>query len=51
MLTANVFLLHVFLTLFEAITLSLDVNNGGVMQDAVKDGGSNGNVSKDLVPL
>ena len=42
---------HALLTLLEAITLALDVNDGTVMQHTVKDSGSNRNVSKHIIPL
>lgn len=45
------FLAYKFLSPLEAVGLALDVNNGAVMQDAVQDGGGNGDVCKDLVPL
>ena len=32
------FLLHVFFALFKTVTLPLDVDDGAVMQDTVKDG-------------
>jgi hypothetical protein len=40
-----------FFALFETVALALDVDDGTVMQDAVKDSGSDGHVSEDLVPL
>ena len=36
---------------FQAVRLTLDVDNGAVMQYLIQDGGGNGNVGKDLVPL
>ena len=45
------FLAHKFLAFLEAVRLTLDVNNGAVMQDTVQDSGGNGDVGKDLVPL
>ena len=44
-------LAHKFLAFFQAVRLALDVDNGAVMQDAVQDGGGDGDVGKDLVPL
>ena len=44
-------LAHKFLAFFESVRLALDVDDGAVMQDTIQDGGGNGNVSKDLVPL
>ena len=45
------FLAHEFLTFFQTVRLALDVDHGAVMQNAIQDGGSNGDVGKDLVPL
>ena len=42
---------HEFLALFQTVRLALDVDHGAVMQNAIQDGGSNGDVGKDLVPL
>ena len=47
----QVFLTHKFFALLETIRFALDVDNGTVMQDTVKDSGGNGDVGKDLVPL
>ena len=44
-------LAHKFLAFFEAVRLAFDVNNGAVMQDTIQDGGGDGDVGKDLVPL
>ena len=44
-------LAHKFLALLQAVRLALDVNNSAVMQDAVQDGGGDGDVGKDFVPL
>ncbi len=44
-------LAHKLLALFEPVGLALDVNNGAVVQDAVENGGGDGNVGKNLVPL
>ena len=44
-------LAHKFLAFFQAVRLALDVDNGAVMQDTVQDGGGDGDVGKDLVPL
>jgi hypothetical protein len=44
-------LLHKLLTLLEAIAIALDVDDGAMVQDAVKDGGGDGDVGKDLIPL
>jgi hypothetical protein len=45
------FLAHKFFMFFQAVRLTLDVDNGAVMQYLIQDGGGNGNVGKDLVPL
>ena len=45
------FLAHKFLALLQAVRLTLDIDNGTVMQNAVQDGGGDGDVGKDLVPL
>ncbi len=45
------FLTHKFLAFFQTVRLALDVNDSAVMQDAVQDGGGDGDVGKDLVPL
>ena len=45
------FLTHKFLAFFQTVGLALDVNDSAVMQDAVQDGGGDGDVGKDLVPL
>ncbi len=45
------FLAHKFFMFFQAVRLTLDVDNGAVMQYPIQDGGGNGNVGKDLVPL
>ena len=45
------FFTHKFLAFLKAIRFALDVNDSAVMQDTVEDGGGNGNVGKDLVPL
>ena len=47
----QVFLTHKFFALLETVRFALDVDNGTVMQDTIKDGGGNGDVGKDLVPL
>ena len=44
-------LAHKFLAFFQTVRLALDVNDSAVMQDAVQDGGGDGDVGKDLVPL
>ena len=44
-------LAHKFLAFFQTVRLALDVDNGAVMQDAVQDGGGDGDIGKDLVPL
>ena len=44
-------LAHKFISLFEAVRFALDVNDGAVMQDAIQNGGGNGDVGEDLVPL
>ena len=44
-------LTHKFLALFKPVGLTLDVNDGAVMQDTIQDGRGNGNVGKDLIPL
>ena len=45
------FLAHKFLALLQAVRLTLDVDNGTVMQYTIQDGGGDGDVGKDLVPL
>ena len=45
------FLTHKFLAFFQAVRLTLDVDNGAVMQDTIQDGGGDSDVGKDLVPL
>ncbi len=45
------FLAHKILALLEAVRLALDVNDSAVVQDAVENGGGDGNVGKNLVPL
>ena len=45
------FLAHEFLTFFQTVRLALDVDHGAVVQDAIQDGGGNGDVGKDLIPL
>ena len=44
-------LAHKFFAFLETVRLAFDVNNGAVMQDTVQDGGGDGNIGKDLVPL
>ena len=45
------FLTHKFLAFFQTVRLALDVNDSAVMQDTIQDGGGDGDVGKDLVPL
>ena len=45
------FLAHKFLALLQAVRIALDVNYGAVMQDAIQNGGGDGDVGKDLVAL
>ena len=45
------FLAHEFLAFFQTVRLALDVAHGAVMQNAIQDGGGNGDIGKDLVPL
>ena len=45
------FLAHEFLAFLEAVRFAPDVDDGAVMQDTIQNGGGNGNVGKDLVPL
>ena len=45
------FLAHKFLAFFQAIRLALYGDHGAVMQYPIQDGGGNGDVDKDLVPL
>ena len=45
------FLAHKFLAFFQPVGLTLDVNDSAVMQDTIQDGGGNGDVGKDLIPL
>ena len=44
-------LAHKFLAFFQTVRLALDVNDSAVMQDTIQDGGGDGDVGKDLVPL
>ena len=44
-------LFHVLLAFLEAIALALDVDDGAAMQNTVKNGRSDGNIGKDVVPL
>ena len=44
-------LAHKFLAFLETVRLAFDVNNGAVVQDTIQDGGGDGDVGKDLVPL
>ena len=45
------FLMHKFLAFFQPVRLTLDVDHGAMMQDAVQNGGSNGDIGKNLIPL
>ena len=45
------FLAHKFFAFFQAIRLTLDVDNGAVIQYPIQDGGGNRNIGKDLIPL
>ena len=45
------FLAHEFVAFFQAVRLALDIDHSAVVQDAVQDGGDNGDIDKDLVPL
>lgn len=48
----NVLLLfHIFFTLFQPITLALNVDDGAVMKHTIKDGRGNCHIGKNLVPL
>ena len=42
---------HKLLAFLETVRFAFDVDHGAVMQDTVQDGGGNGDVGKDLVPL
>ena len=44
-------LFHNFFTFFEPVTFALDVYNGAMVKHPVKDGGSNGDIGKDVIPL
>lgn len=44
-------LFHELLALLEPVRLALDVNHATVVQDPVKNGGSDGDIGKDLIPL
>ena len=44
-------LAHKFLAFLETVRLAFDVDHSAVMQDTIQDGGGNGDVGKDLVPL
>lgn len=45
------FLAHKFLAFFQAVRLTLDVDNGAVMQYTIQNSGGDGDVGKDLIPL
>ena len=45
------FVAHKFLALFQTIRLTPDVEHGAVMQNTIQDGGGDGNVGKDFIPL
>ena len=45
------FLAHKFLAFFQPVGLTFDVDDGAVMQDTIQDGGGNGDIGKNLVPL
>ena len=45
------FLAHKFFTFFEPIELALDVDHSTVVQAAIQNGGGDGYVGKDLIPL
>ena len=45
------FLAHKFFAFFQAVRLTLDVDNGAVKQYPIQDGGGDGDVGKDLIPL
>ena len=45
------FLAHKFLAFFQAVGLTLDVNHDTMVQNAVQDGGGNGDIGKKLVSL
>ena len=42
---------HKLLAFLETVGFALDVDDGAVMQDEVKDSGDDGDIRKDLVPL
>ena len=44
-------LLHMFLTFFKSVALALDIDNGAMVEDAIKDGRCDGDVGEHLVPL
>ena len=45
------FLTHEFLSFLQTVRLTLDVDHGAVMQYMIQDGGDNGNIGSDLIPL
>ena len=45
------FLVHEFFLFLQTTRLAFDIDNGAVMQDAVQNGGGDGDVGKDLIPL
>ena len=45
------FLAHEFLAFFQAVRVALDVDNGAMMQYPIQNGGGDGDIGKDLVPL
>ena len=44
-------LAHKFLSFLETVRLAFDVDYRAMVQDTVQDGGGDGDVGKDLVPL
>ncbi len=44
-------LLHVLFALFQPVALTLDVDDGAMMEHTVEDSGGDGDVGKDFVPL
>ena len=42
---------HKFFAFLQAVRLALDVDHGTMVQNPIRDGGGNGNIGKDLIPL
>ena len=44
-------LFHILFAFFEAVALTLDVDDSAMVQYAIKNGGSNGDIGENLIPL